>query len=338
MLDERKTAILRAVVQEYIATGQPVGSAHIAHMAGVSVSSATVRNDMAMLEQEGYLVQPHTSAGRIPTDKGYRFFVDTMVTTAQAERVTSEQVGSFFHHSTGRVEELLQKTSGLLTNMTNYAALVVGPAADVATVRSVQIVRLSLHMGTVVVVLSSGVVQSEAIDLDDQLSDAQVAAASAHLNAATYGHVFNQVHLAPSGDVKVDVLCSEALSLLVPHQSDANVIVGGAAAMAQAFDAVDVVRSVLQTLEQQYVVVSLVRDVLDRGLSVAIGSEHGVEPLAACSVVVAPVMADGEKLGTVGVLGPTRMNYPQALATVEAVSTQLGRRLADGSYGAMSNG
>ena len=320
MLDERKTAILRAVVQEYIATGQPVGSSHIAHTAGVSVSSATVRNDMAMLEQEGYLVQPHTSAGRIPTDRGYRFFVDTMVTTAQAERVTSEQVGSFFHHSTGRVEELLQKTSGLLTNMTNYAALVVGPAADVATVRSVQIV------------------QSEAIDLDDQLSDAQVAAASAHLNAATYGHVFNQVHLAPSGDVKVDALCSEALSLLVPHQSDANVIVGGAAAMAQAFDAVDVVRSVLQTLEQQYVVVSLVRDVLDRGLSVAIGSEHGVEPLAACSVVVAPVMADGEKLGTVGVLGPTRMNYPQALATVEAVSTQLGRRLADGSYGAMSNG
>jgi heat-inducible transcriptional repressor len=338
MLDDRKTAILRAVVQEYIETGQPVGSGHIAHTAGVSVSSATVRNDMAMLEQEGYLVQPHTSAGRIPTDKGYRFFVDTLVTTAQAERVTSEQVGSFFNHSTGRVEELLQKTSGLLTNMTNYAALVVGPAADVATVRSVQIVRLSLHMGTVVVVLSSGVVQSEAIDLDDQLSDAQVAASSAHLNAATYGHVFNQVHLAPSGDVKVDALCSEALSLLVPHQSDANVIVGGAAAMAQAFDAVDVVRSVLQTLEQQYVVVSLVRDVLDRGLSVAIGSEHGVEPLAACSVVVAPVMADGEKLGTVGVLGPTRMNYPQALATVEAVSTQLGRRLADGSYGAMSNG
>jgi heat-inducible transcriptional repressor len=97
--------------------------------------------------------------------------------------------------------------------------------------------------------------------------------------------------------------------------------------MAQAFDAVDVVRSVLQALEQQYVVVSLVRDVLDRGLSVAIGSEHGVEPLAACSVVVAPVVADGEKLGTVGVLGPTRMNYPQALATVEAVGNELGRRL-----------
>jgi heat-inducible transcriptional repressor len=111
------------------------------------------------------------------------------------------------------------------------------------------------------------------------------------------------------------------------------VIVGGAAAMAQAFDAVDVVRSVLTALEQQYVVVSLVKDVVDRGLTVAIGSEHGIEPLSACSVVVAPVIAEGEKLGTVGVLGPTRMNYPQALATVEAVTTQLGRRLSEGGQG-----
>jgi len=338
MLDERKTAILRAVVQEYIATGQPVGSAHIAKTAGITVSSATIRNDMAILEQEGYLVQPHTSAGRNPTDKGYRFFVDTMVPTRHDDREASEKIGSFFRHSTGRVEELLQQTAGLLTNITNYAALVVGPAADVATVRSVQIVRLAPHLATVVVVLSSGVVQSESVDLDESITVDQVLAASAHLNAAAYGHVFSQVHLAPSGDPTADGLCTTALSLLVPHQSDANVIVGGAAAMAQAFDAVDVVRSVLHTLEQQYVVVSLVRDVLDRGLSVAIGSEHGVEPLAACSVVVAPVMADGEKLGTVGVLGPTRMNYPQALATVEAVSTQLGRRLADSSYGGSNNG
>jgi heat-inducible transcriptional repressor len=332
MLDERKTAILRTVVQEYIATGLPVGSAHIAATAGVKVSPATVRNDMALLEQEGYLVQPHTSAGRIPTDKGYRFFVDSIATGSHPDRlpaeISAEQVGSFFDNATGRLEELLQRTSGLLTNLTNYAALVVGPSADVATVRSMQVVRLSHRHGTVVAVLSNGVVQSEPMEIGDEVSDAQVAAASAHLNAAAYGHVFNQIHLAPSGDVQVDALCADALGIMAPHQSDTNVVVGGAAAMAQAFDAVDVVRSVLQTLEQQYVVVSLVRDVLDRGLSVAIGSEHGVEPLSACSVVVAPVVADGEKLGTVGVLGPTRMNYPQALATVEAVGTELGRRLA----------
>ena len=99
--------------------------------------------------------------------------------------------------------------------------------------------------------------------------------------------------------------------------------------MAEAFDAVEIVRNVLHTLEQQYVVVTLVRDMLNRGLSVAIGAEHGVEPLSACSVVLAPVMADGESVGTVGVLGPTRMNYPQALATVELVSDRLGRRLTE---------
>jgi heat-inducible transcriptional repressor len=108
------------------------------------------------------------------------------------------------------------------------------------------------------------------------------------------------------------------------------VYVGGASNIAAAFDAVDVVRNVLHTLEQQYVVVSLLRDVLHRGLSVAIGAEHGVEPLVACSVVVAPYIVEGEPIGTIGVLGPTRMNYPQALAAVDVVSERLGRRLSDG--------
>ena len=113
-------------------------------------------------------------------------------------------------------------------------------------------------------------------------------------------------------------------------RADDLVYVGGASNMAAAFDAVDVVRNVLQTLEQQYVVVSLLRDVLHRGLSVAIGAEHGVEPLVACSVVVAPYVVEGEPIGTIGVLGPTRMNYPHALAAVDVVSERLGRRLSDG--------
>ena len=113
------------------------------------------------------------------------------------------------------------------------------------------------------------------------------------------------------------------------HSRDEHVYVGGTSAMASAFDAVEIVRDVLRTLEQQFVVVSLVGDLVERGLSVAIGVEHGVEPLAACSVVVAPIVVDGEQRGSVGVLGPTRMNYPQALATVEVVSDQLGRRLQE---------
>jgi heat-inducible transcriptional repressor len=133
-----------------------------------------------------------------------------------------------------------------------------------------------------------------------------------------------------TGDRELDAICDAAAASLAGSVTEEHVFVQGAASMAHAFDAVDTVRSVLRTLEQQYVMVTLVRDVLDRGLSVAIGAEHGVEPLAACSVVVKPVVVDGEQVGTVGVLGPTRMDYPQALATVEVVSDRLGRRLSDG--------
>ena len=134
----------------------------------------------------------------------------------------------------------------------------------------------------------------------------------------------------PSGDETVDRVCADALRAVRDASSDEHVYVGGTASMASAFDAVEVVRDVLRTLEQQFVVVSLIGDLVQRGLSVAIGVEHGVEPLVACSVIVAPVLVDGEQRGSVGVLGPTRMNYPQALATVEVVSDRLGRRLEDG--------
>jgi heat-inducible transcriptional repressor len=143
MLDDRKTAILSAVVQEYIATALPVGSSHIAHAPGVAVSSATVRNEMAVLEQEGYLVQPHTSAGRIPTDKGYRFFVDHLAKPGRADALTTRQVGEFFAAAHGRLEEMLYQTSDLLTRMTHNAAVVLGPRAGEVAIRSVQIVRLS---------------------------------------------------------------------------------------------------------------------------------------------------------------------------------------------------
>jgi heat-inducible transcriptional repressor len=136
--------------------------------------------------------------------------------------------------------------------------------------------------------------------------------------------------VGPSGDAIVDAVCGGAFDAIRQVSGDDHVYVGGTSWMAGAFDAVEIVRDVLQTLEQQFIVVSLVRDIVDRGMSVAIGVEHGVEPLSACSVVVAPVVVGGEHLGSVGVLGPTRMNYPQALATVDVVSERLGRRLGEG--------
>ncbi len=331
MLDDRKTAILSAVVQEYIATAQPVGSGHIAEAPTVKVSSATVRNEMAHLEHEGYLVQPHTSAGRIPTDKGYRYFVDHLTQPGRLDRATTRQVGDFFSAAHGRLEEMLHQTSNLLANLTNSAGVVVGPRAEAVPVRRVQFVSLSTSAATVVFVFANGTVENVAIELAEGDDDLKLSAAGVHLSAALEGSVLGSVAtVSETGDAAVDRLCSVALDALHETASPEQVFTGGAAAVANAFDAVEIVRSVLATLEQQFVVVTLVSDIVNRGMSVAIGVEHGVEPLSACSVVVAPVVVDGEHLGSVGVLGPTRMNYPQALATVEVVSEQLGHRIEEG--------
>jgi heat-inducible transcriptional repressor len=331
MLDERKTAILSAVVQEYIATAQPVGSSHIAETPSINVSSATVRNEMAHLEHEGYLIQPHTSAGRIPTDKGYRYFVDHLTTPGRLDTATTRQVGEFFSAAHGRLEELLHQTSNLLASLTNSAGVVVGPRAEAVPVRRVQFVGLSATAATIVVVFANGTVENAPLELVDDDDDLKLSAAGVHLSGALDGRVLGAVtDIEPTGDPVVDRLCRDGLAALRATATPDQVFTGGAAAVANAFDAVEVVRSVLATLEQQFVVVTLVSDIVNRGMSVAIGVEHGVEPLSACSVVVAPVVIDGEHLGSVGVLGPTRMNYPQALATVEVVSEQLGHRIEEG--------
>jgi len=330
MLDDRKTAILRAVVQEYIGTGQPVGSTHIATAPDINVSSATVRNEMAVLEQEGFLAQPHTSAGRIPTDKGYRFFVDHLSQPGRLDDVKVGQVRDFFDGAHGRMEELLARTSHLVAGLTNYASVVLGPKVERAEVRAVQVVGLSARQAMVVAVMSNGSVESEHLEFDTEVSETRLGAATVHMQRHLVGHALAGSREIPlSGDAGVDSICQKANAALRHVGEDDSVFVGGASSMASAFDAVDVVRQVLQTLEQQYLVVTLVRDILDRGLSVSIGAEHGIEPLASCSVVVAPVVVDGEQLGTIGVLGPTRMDYPQALATVEVVSDRLGRRLGE---------
>ncbi len=333
MLDDRKTAILRAIVEEYIATALPVGSSHIAKSNEFAVSSATVRNDMAALEREGFLTHPHTSAGRIPTDKGYRFFVDNLVPNGTLGSLEQAKVGSFFESAHFRLEETLQRTSMLLTQLTNYASVVIGPTVEIATVKSLQLVRLSSHHITVVVVLSNGAVENEQIEVGLDISDEEISLATSKLQNLMMNTPLRDVPTHRLVNRKTSDAATElshrVLEALDRTRNDETFFVGGAAQMAEAFDAVEIVRNVLHTLEQQYVVVTLVRDMLNRGLSVAIGAEHGVEPLSACSVVLAPVMADGESVGTVGVLGPTRMNYPQALATVELVSDRLGRRLTE---------
>jgi heat-inducible transcriptional repressor len=336
VLDDRKAAILRAVVEEYIQTAQPVGSAAVSQIPGLSVSPATVRNEMGALERDGYLAQPHTSAGRIPTDKGYRFFVDKLAPRGRLDHGQSQQVRTFFAAAHGELERMLSDTSRFLAGLTDYAAVVVRDAEDPARIRSVQLVSLGPKVVLVVLVLASGAIDKWALELPEEPSPVHLAAATAHLYAHLVGATISH-HLPvprtedPAVDRIVEVAVASMRGMTPDGEAHPQVFVGGAAHMASAFEAVSTIRQVLDILEQQYVLVTLIKDVLDRGLSVSIGAEHGIQSLADCSIVVAPYEIEGEQAGTVGILGPTRMHYEQTLAAVAVVSKRLGQALSNGS-------
>jgi heat-inducible transcriptional repressor len=330
-LDGRRAAILDAVVTEYVETAQPVGSATVSRSSGVAVSPATVRAEMVALERDGYLTQPHTSAGRIPTDRGYRFFVDHLAEPGVLGPAERTQVSTFFDHVHGEMESVLERTSSLLVQMTSHAAVVVGPSHETASIRSAQIVALTPRVALVVVVLDDGAVEKATIELAEEVSDTTVATASVRLHERLTGRQLSSFMDGPArgGDGAADVLVARALEAVADFSvrlESEQIFIGGSSQIASSFDAVETVRSVLEILEQQLVVVDLLNDVLSRGLSVAIGEEHGYEPLATCAVVVAPISVEGSAGGVVGILGPTRMNYPGAIAAAEVVSTRLARR------------
>ena len=335
MLDERKAAILRAVVEEYIETAQPVGSSAVVRATSLPVSTATVRNELAVLERDGFLDHPHTSAGRVPTDKGYRFFVDQL--TPALPQGQRQRVQDFFARAHGEIEQMLTDTTRLLSELTHYAALVVAPQRDSATVRSVQLVSLGPAVALAVAVLSDGSVRKAVVEIAPDHAEHHLAAVGAHLTAHLSARPLEgdeAASLPTTGDEGVDRLAAQARQALERAGGSPEaelVFVGGAAEMATTFDAMETLRRVLAILEQQYVLVSLLRHAIhDDRLSVSIGAEHGVEPLAQCSVVVAPYEYEGVRIGTVGVLGPTRMNYPHAMAAVGVVSQRLGKALREG--------
>ena len=331
-LDVRKATILEAVVTEHIDTAQPVGSSSVLQSADLGVSPATVRSDMVALEREGYLAQPHTSAGRVPTDKGYRYFVDHLKagTLGHAQQ---EQIKDFFARVRGEVEDVLEQTSTLLSQLTSYTSVVVNSAHGHASVLSVQLVNLDARHHLLVTIFSDGTVVKNSIQATFDATHVEVAEASKQLNALLIGTTLESRVQVPSRSDSVARLVRESVAGLhadQPTTDDEQVFIGGSSRVAESFDGVETVRQVLSILEQELLVVSLVEDILAKGLSVAIGSEHGFEALSSCAVIVAPVTIDGELVGAVGLLGPTRMKYPEAMAAAEVVSQHLTRHLAGG--------
>ncbi len=335
-MDARKSRILRAIVEEYVATGQPVGSKTVAAVEDISVSAATVRNDMSALEGEGYIAQPHTSAGRIPTDLGYRTYVDELADPAVLTPTHRREVASFFSSASQVMEELLAETSRLLARLTSHAAVVVGPDAEVERVRGTQLVALSSDRLLLVVVLSDGAVARELLQLAQVATEDEVVAAARVLH-----HAWNGAAIGDLGVVEVPASASiavretiEAAVVAMASRSgrhDDALYVGGASRLAAEQDAFSPelgVAPVLELLEQHAVLTSLMRELLGPGLTISIGAENERLDLHECSLVLAPYLIEGEPAGTVGVLGPTRMDYRRASAAVDEVSRRLGRQLS----------
>ena len=326
-LDARKATILEAVVAEHIDTNLPVGSTSVASSADIDVSSATVRSEMVSLERDGYLAQPHTSAGRIPTDKGYRYFVDHLQNGVLGAG-QQQQLSDFFANVRGEVEDVLEQTSTLLSQMTRYTAVVVSANHVHATILSAQLVNLDAHHQLLVTVFSDGSVVKHSLTHDFDVDYEACTEASRQLNALLIGTTLEATVQVPSRQDHVALLVRDAVVALHAQQPTTDgekLFIGGSSHVADSFDGVETVRKVLSILEQELLVVSLVQDMLNRGLSVAIGAENGFEPLSTCAVVVAPVTIDGAPAGAVGLLGPTRMKYQEAMTAAGAVSQHLAR-------------
>ncbi len=336
-LDDRKSQILRAIVEEYISSAQPVGSRTVVERQGLNISAATVRNEMGSLERDGYIAQPHTSAGRIPTDRGYRFFVDNFAPIAALPNPQRKEVADFFGSASRAMDDLLHETSHLLSRLTHHAAVIVGPLTEESPIRAVQLVALAPRQLLVVAILANGVVEKDTVILHADVSDADVMAALAVLSEYCVGKPVSLVGHTVVSDIPLDAgvrnLADRACRALHIHTDSGPepLFVGGASQLAaegEAFQSPASVARLLGLLEQQVVVVAVMRELLGPGLTVTIGSENSRDDLRDCSLVLAPYVIEGAPAGTVGVLGPTRMDYRQAQAAVSTVSSQLSRELS----------
>lgn len=347
-LEGRKAAILAAIVETYVDTGQPVGSKHVASMREINVSSATVRAEMLELERDGYLVQPHTSAGRIPTDKGYRAYVNRIAGQERLGPMERRVIRSFFSQAHGELEETLLSTTRMLSELTGCAAVVVEPSNEVLSIRSVQVVGLGGRNILALVVLMDGSIERYRVVLPEEPTEETLSRSGALLTRAWSGTPLAELPAVRGWGTESPEVSSvatavrEAVVTGSRREEYEQIFVDGAARVAEAFEAVETLRSVLEVLEHQYLMVSLLRQVMERGfmgghgddmhwISVAIGAEHGFEPLSGCTVVVAPYWLDSTRVGTLGVLGPTRMRYGSTLAAVSTVGERLTHCLREAS-------
>jgi heat-inducible transcriptional repressor len=329
--DDRKLAVLRAIVEDYVATQEPVGSKALVERHSLGVSPATVRNDMAALEEEGFIAQPHTSAGRIPTDKGYRLFVDRLTTLKPMTAAEKRAIATFLDGAVD-LDDVVHRSVRLLSQLTRQVAVVQYPTLSRSTVRHVELVALAPTRVLVVLILSTGRVEQRLVEIDHPVTDDDLSDVRATVHHAVIGETITTALTAlralEGGGAATTAVVATLVEAMSDHRSDERVLVGGTANLARYGDSFDVdVRPLLEALEEHVVLLRLLGEAHSGGVLVRIGHEGPYEELASTSVVSTGYGPRDEALASLGIVGPTRMDYPGTMVAVRAVARYVSRIL-----------
>lgn len=341
-LDDRKLRILHAIIQNYLETGEPVGSRTISKFADLGLSSATIRNEMADLEELGYIVQPHTSAGRIPTDKGYRLYVDNMLKD-KLEKLNEkehevEQMKDWLAEKVDRVEELLQDVAKNLANDTNYATVVSTPRNHHNRLKFIQLSQIEPKKILAVIVMEGNLIRNKCFEVAEDISTENLLKLNILLNSSLNGLTLEEINLSMIS--KMQNQAGEHISLIrqvidaiaetIGDADDLQIYTSGATNIFKYPELSDSTKAseLICTLEEKERLTDLITDSLEKnddnqGIQVYIGNETPIQTMKDCSIVTANYeLRDGVK-GTIGIIGPKRMDYEKVVETLRTIRSQL---------------
>lgn len=345
-IDERKQKILWAVVEDYIATAEPVGSRTIARKYNLGVSPATIRNEMADLEEMGLLEQPHTSAGRIPSYLGYRYYVDFLMHPPGISEEEKRLIQQNYRAKVRGVGEVIRRTGQILSELTSYAAVVAAANATPPAVKHVQLVPFSADQAMVLAVMDQGAVHHRLIDLPAHITDSDLAKISQVLNAKLRGVSPADIKLTIIHEIYGELIryrrfvsaVVDAIRKIGPEQE--HIYLGGLFKVLNQpeFKNLERVKTLLSLLEQEDFLSDLLSSHTDGSVRVRIGREVSCAGIDSCSVVTAGYTIGGRLSGVLGVLGPTRMDYARVVSVLTYLTEQLSRVLEEMLYGSRKTG
>lgn len=336
-MDERKQKILQAIILDYIATAEPVGSRTISRKYNLGVSPATVRNEMADLEELGLIEQPHTSAGRIPSQSGYRYYVDCLMEKEPLNKEIKDMISKAMMGRIRETEALIQVSSKLLSQLTNYTALVLAPAFGRNALRHLQILPIDDSKAVVVIVLDNGHVEHKVIDVPGSLKQEDFSAISRVLNEQLYGLSVEQWRPTILRTIYQELLYQrkllnnviELVENAISLEEENKVYLGGTLNILNQpeFKDIEKVKSILELLEQEAAIREVLHPAPEAGITVKIGTENIHQSMKNCSLITATYHLNGRVIGTLGVLGPTRMEYSKAVSILEYLTEALSKAI-----------